>query len=262
MKRQALMAVLVAAATGGLAACDEAAPSPQQSVASPAPSSQPATVPALFQPPSVPATPGDTSAAAKALAAAGERTTQAGSLRMKLVAHVGAPQATRTLDVTSNGESESPSRSHVLVVVNLSSRTVTTESMAYDGAFYSRGEGEPWRRVTGAAASGGDPRHYANFASASRSVLDVGDGTRAGMPAEEYTAVAEPGGGGDQAVGIAPASTPASPIRVTAWVDLVHGRLVGLDLVFPDVGAGPGSMSIDFSDFGAAIKLAPPTPAP
>jgi len=212
----------LAVAVLALAACDDAplAPSASATVSPvPSPSVQAATVPNVFQPPSGPLTAGDSSRAGTALAAAGVRTAQAGSLRMKLVARVGPPGAARSLDVSGTGESESATRSHVVVVITL------------------------------------------NFVSGSRGVVDVGPGARGGAPAEEYHAVAITAGGGNQQVGPA-ASAPAAPITITAWVARASGRLVGMDLLFPDIGAGPGKMSIDFSDFGATIKVAPPSPAP
>jgi len=254
----------LAVAVLALAACDDAplAPSASATVSPvPSPSVQAATVPNVFQPPSGPLTAGDSSRAGTALAAAGVRTAQAGSLRMKLVARVGPPGAARSLDVSGTGESESATRSHVVVVITLSGRTITTESLEYDGAFFSRKETEPWRRVSKPGASSADPRGYLNFVSGSRGVVDVGPGARGGAPAEEYHAVAITAAGGNQQVGPA-ASAPAAPITITAWVARASGRLVGMDLLFPDIGAGPGKMSIDFSDFGATIKVAPPSPAP
>ena len=253
-----------ALAVMALAACEDVPPTPAASIApSATPSAQVATVTSVLEPPTGPITAGDTTPAGAALAAAGIRTAQAGSLRMKLVAHVGSPGAARSLDVSGAGESESAARSHVLVVVTLSGRTITTESLGYDGALYSRKENEPWQRISKAGSARADPRNYLNFVSGSHGVVDVGPGTRGGAPAEQYQALASGAVGSNQPAGPAPtASTSTSPVKVRAWVDRASGRLVGMDLLFPDIGAGPGNMSIDFSDFGATIKVSPPSPAP
>ena len=254
-------------ATAWLTGCDPGSAgegaSPTPAVTAPA-STLPGTatvgqLPSVLEPPPGPIAPADQSEAALALAAAGRRTAEAGSLRMKLSAHVGATGSSRHLDVSATGEAESATRSVVHALIDLSGRHLNTDSATYDGRSFSRNEGEAWHVV--AAAGSQSPQGYTNFVAHASGVVNGGPGIRNGVAAERYDAsVAAPRVGNRPAV--APSPGAGNTVQLVAWVERGGGHLVGLDLVFPDIGAGHGTMTIDFSDFGAAIKVAPPVLTP
>lgn len=250
----AATAVLLTACESGAPAADAnptpTAASPSVAVVGPA-----APLSSIAAPPTEPLQVTDASPAARAVLAAARKTAESGSFRFRLDAQFAGATSGQKATIVSIGESESASRSHALTSVSLPQHNAASETITYDGVTYTRSGQEPWKRAAPDAPSTG-PRGYLAYLSKSTGFADAGPGDRNGLAAEKYTATLEGApGAGDTSV-----ATPAATIVM--YVDVASGRLVAED-IDPRSGAlGSGLIQIDFTDFGAAIKVALPTPAP
>ena len=261
LRRQSVRAGLgLVLLAGLLAGCEADAPA---AGTSPSPAADAGAAQALVQPPKAPLTAGESSPAATALIAAATRTAEAGSLRLHLTGSIKDPRSGRNLAIDGTGEAESTARSHVLTSFAVSGRTVATEAVTYDGQTWTRSQGGTWHKVAAATASA-DPRGYLSYLSGVTGVADLGLGQHNGAEARHYSAAAVLRKGATPSA--APAGPLASPVTrgttIEAWVDPGSGRLTALAVIIPDTGQGGGALSIDFSDFGAAITVALPPAAP
>ena len=243
--------LVLVAMTVAVAACDTGEPAANAGP-NPSPSPSPVTfgpsaVSAIPAPPTEPLQVTDASPAAQAVLAAARRTADSGSFRFRLEAHFSGGTTGQEASIVASGESESATRSHVTTSVTLPQHAANSESITYDGVTYTRSGQEAWTRAAGDKRPAG-PRSYLGYLSKSSGFADAGPGDRNGLATEKYTAILE----------VPPASTAA----IVLYVDRASGRLVAED-IDPRAGTlGSGLIQIDFTDFGAAIKLDPPTAAP
>ncbi|MGI8609681.1 MAG: hypothetical protein ACR2MY_10720 [Candidatus Dormibacteria bacterium] len=247
--------LLLTVVAGLLTACDSAAPTtdagptPQASSSGSAATGPVAPLAAIAPPPSGPLEIKDASPAAQAVLAAARKTAESGSFRFRLNAEFSGATNGQKAAIVSSGDSESATRSRVLTSVTLPQHYATTETVTYDGVTVTRSGQEAWKPVANAPPSG--PQAYLGYLSKSTGFADAGPGDRNGLTTEKYTASLAAGAG-----------DAASPAAIVMYVDQASGRLVAED-IDPRSGAlGSGLIQIDFSDFGAAIKVSPPTPAP
>ena len=250
--------VLLVLTTLALSACGEDQGTPA-AAGTPSPS-EAAAGPFLPAPPTSPGAAADTGPAAQALSAAARKTSESGSFRVKLSASfAGAANGPRgSMDGT--GESESHTRFHLALAFNSGTQQLTTESVSYDGVNYGRSNTQPWRVVSGAGSSG-DPRSYLGYLSGATAVRDTGAGVQGGQPAERFEAIVPIQRKTPATAPGAPVA-PATPGQMVAWVDAASGRLVAEELTTSAGTPRETHLNIVFSDFGAAIKVAPPLTTP
>ena len=235
-----------------LAGCDSGSPAAS---ASPTPSSASIGVfgpltDALAPPPAPPQA--SSAAGTTVLSAAAAKTAASGSFRIKITAQFTDVGTGRVVTISGAGESESPARTHMALTVQLPSGRYSSETAGYDGKAFSRTNGGAWTAASGTA---GDPHNLLNYSNSATGITDLGPGDRNSKPAEKYGAT----------ITLAqrtPSSTatPAGPstTRMVAWLDKATGQLIGEDIIPTGGGIGAGQLQVDFSDFGAPIKVTPP----
>lgn len=197
----------------------------------------------------------DLGPAGNALIAAGRRSAASGTFRLRIAADLGQSTA-GGLSLAGLGESESLSRFQVSLTITLSGQVSTSERISYDGISWSRSQGGPWQKAV--ATPTGDPRRYLNYLSGASAVTDLGAADRGGIAAEKYGATLRL-----PAPSPRPGTGPAAsviPATLVAYVDQAGGRLIGEDINYADAATSTNaSVHIDFYDFGAAIKITPPS---
>lgn len=245
MTRSHVLFVVAVALPVTVAGCQEVTPAASTS---PSPASTPS--PAGPRPSGVPAPPADTGPAATALEAAGKRTVDSGSYLLTLTADGGGADGAPA--VHGEGAVESPTRSHFNLVVTLSSGDVTSESVAYDGHYWTRSNGDPWNPADPSTATNqGDVA--ANLVGAS-SVRDGGPADRNGVACEVYAATFASGAQRLAIPGVRAAST-----AINVWVGRADGRILAEEMTFQDErGAVTGHLVIDIHGFGARVNVQPP----
>jgi hypothetical protein len=223
-------------------------------VTSPTPRAAP-SLPSLLEAPSPPATPAPpTGPAATAIADAARKTAESGSLRLRLSGQVTSATESGG-NVLGTGESESPTRFHLLLTFLAGTQEVSTEIITIDGTSWGRQEGQAWKLISTKAAAGSDPRAYLNYASRVSDARDAGAEDRNGAPAHRYEATI---GLGRTGATPSPGASPpaASAGRLVAWVDAA-GRLVSQE-ISASTSQGTVNFRMDFLDLGAPVKVSPP----
>ena len=238
-----------------LAGCDSGSPAAS---ASPTPSSASSGVfgplTDALAPPPAPAPQASSAAGTTVLSAAAAKTAASGSFRIKITAQFTDVGTGRVVTISGAGESESPARTHMALTVQLPTSSYASETAGYDGKAFTRTNGGAWAVASSAA---GDPHNLLNYSSSAAGITDLGAGDRNGHAAEKYGAtITLP----QRTPTAGRTPTPAGPstTRMVAWVDKATGLLLGEDIIPTGGGIGAGQLQVDFSDFGAPIKVTPP----
>jgi hypothetical protein len=223
-----------------MAACGED-PGSSATAPTPSPSAPPVyTVPSLLTADASPLPAGT-----NPLVDAARNLAAAGSFRIRISGSFGAPDGRRA-SIIGTGESQSATRYHATVTILGGKQTITSEILSYDGVNYMRSQTGRWT-VTTASTRNSDPRGYAAVAEAAANPTDAGPAPYNGATAEHFTAQVVVSG---------------QPATLDAYVDLAQHRLVGERIGTAGTAASnSGSVTVDFTDFGANINLVPPTVA-